>query len=227
MDEDKRDCILKAAVRAFSRMGFRKTSIDEVALEAGVGKGTIYLAVSSKDELFLSAVEREVKGFLAAGRRLIGAFDDAVDLLAGLLTGEMREAIHRPLVRQLLVGQTLATVPAGEHEVDRLQTLARGNLVSALERLRDALVVREDLEIDVVGRMLQDMEIAALIRLDATTARGGRREPGERDELAGTRVVLSANELGHLDWRRPVSALVRGLRRPLTLTPALPLRARI
>jgi AcrR family transcriptional regulator len=75
VNDDKRECILTAAVRAFSRLGFRKTSIDEVAQAAGVGKGTIYLAVSSKDELYLSAVEREVKGFLASGRKLLGLFD--------------------------------------------------------------------------------------------------------------------------------------------------------
>jgi len=198
VDDDKRECILKAAVRAFSRLGFRKTSIDEVAQEAGVGKGTIYLAVSSKDELFLSAVEREVRGFLAHGRGMLSAFDDAVELLAGLVQSELRESHKRPLVRGLLVGQTLATVPQAELEVDRLQGLARDNLLSALERLRDAAVLREDLEPEVGARLLQDLEIAALMKSER------RKEP----EAA----------LARLDWRRSIGLLVRGMRRPLVLT---------
>jgi len=197
MDDDKRECILKAAVRAFSRMGFRKTSIDEVAQAAGVGKGTIYLAVSSKDELFLSAVEREVRGFLATGRTLLGAFDDAVELLAGLMRAELREADKRPLVRGLFVGQTLATVPQAELEVERLQGLARDNLQLALERLRDAAVLREDCEPDLGARLLQDLEIAALVRTER------KRDP--EDALAA------------LDWRRTIGFIVRGLRRPVTL----------
>lgn len=200
MDDDKRECILKAAVRAFSRMGFRKTSIDEVAQAAGVGKGTIYLAVSSKDELFLSAVEREVRGFLASGRGLLGAFDDAVELLAGLVRAELREAYQRPLVRELLVGQTLATVPRAELEVERLQGLARDNLLLALERLRDAAVLREDCEPELGARVLQDLEIAALVRSER------KQDPD---------AALSA-----LDWRRSIGLIVRGLRRPVSLARA-------
>jgi|GEM_PF-5813310 len=199
MDDDKRECILKAAVRAFSKMGFRKTSIDEVAAEAGVGKGTIYLAVSSKDELFLSAVEREVKGFLASGRHVLSAFDDAVELLAGLMSAELREVHKRPLVRQLFVGQTLSTVPQSEVEVDRLQGLARGNLSTALERLRDAAVLREDLEPELGARILQDLEIAALVKTER------KQDPEEA--------------LAAMDWRRSIGILVRGLRRPLTIAP--------
>jgi len=200
MDDDKRECILKAAVRAFSRLGFRKTSIDEVAAEAGVGKGTIYLAVASKDELFLSAVEREVRGFLVSGRNVLSAFDDAVELLAGLVQAELREVHKRPLVRQLLVGQTLATVPRSEVEVERLQGLARDNLSSALARLRDAAVLREDLEPDLAARLLQDLEIAALVKTER------RKDPEEA--------------LARLDWRRSISLMVRGLRRPLAIAPA-------
>ncbi len=197
MDEDKKECILKAAVRAFSRMGFRKTSIDEVAQAAGVGKGTIYLAVSSKDELFLSAVEREVRGFLARGRALLPSFDDATELLAALVQAELREALERPLVRGLLVGQTLATVPQAEREVDRLSALCRDNLLSALERLRDAAVLRDDLEPELGARLLQDLEIAALMRSER------RQDP----ELA----------LAAIDWRKTLGLVVRGLRRPVTL----------
>jgi len=200
MDDDKRECILKAAVRAFSRLGFRKTSIDEVAAEAGVGKGTIYLAVASKDELFLSAVEREVRGFLVSGRNVLSAFDDAVELLAGLVQAELREVHKRPLVRQLLVGQTLATVPQSEVEVERLQGLARDNLSSALARLRDAAVLREDLEPDLAACLLQDLEIAALVKTER------RKDPEEA--------------LARLDWRRSISLMVRGLRRPLAIAPA-------
>jgi AcrR family transcriptional regulator len=198
VDTDKRECILKAAVRAFSRLGFRKTSIDEVAQEAGVGKGTIYLAVSSKDELFLQAVERELAAFLAEGRKLLPVFDDAVELLSGLVASEVADAARRPLVRGLFVGQTLATVPASEAQVDLLVTHARDNLVHALERLRDGAALRDDLEVDVAARLVQDLEIAALVRAE-------RRSDATLTEL---------------DWRRPLATLVRGLRRPLVAVPA-------
>lgn len=200
MDDAKRECILVAAVKAFSRLGFRKTSIDEVAQEAGVGKGTIYLAVSSKDELFLQAVEREVRAFLAAGRRVVSATDEALELLATLLVTEVREASRRPLVHGLFVGQTLATVPRAERAVADLQNKLRENLAAALEGARGTGLLREDLDIRHVARILQDLEVAALVRLE-------RRHDAEA-------------RLANLDFRPDIDTFIRGLRRPLALVRA-------
>lgn len=58
--------ILEAAVSAFSRYGFRRASVDDVAREAGVAKGTIYLYHESKEALF-RAVAQTVADRLLAG----------------------------------------------------------------------------------------------------------------------------------------------------------------
>lgn len=49
---EKLQAILDAAFEVFSAKGYAATRLDEVAARAGVGKGTIYLYVSSKQELF-------------------------------------------------------------------------------------------------------------------------------------------------------------------------------
>ncbi|MBO8168483.1 MAG: TetR/AcrR family transcriptional regulator [Thermoanaerobacteraceae bacterium] len=49
---DKRSQILRAAARVFAAKGFHKAKVEEIALEAGVGKGTVYEYFSSKKELF-------------------------------------------------------------------------------------------------------------------------------------------------------------------------------
>ncbi len=49
-EKDKR--ILDAAKVLFSRYGIKKTSIEEIAQQAGLGKGTVYLYFKSKDEIF-------------------------------------------------------------------------------------------------------------------------------------------------------------------------------
>ena len=72
MDSDKRDAILEAARAMFSRLGFRKTSIDEVAQKAQVGKGTVYLAAESKEDLFYQVVEREMRSWQAEMSATIG-----------------------------------------------------------------------------------------------------------------------------------------------------------
>ncbi len=51
--------LLDAAARLFARFGFDKTSIDEIAREAGVSKGAVYLHWPSKDALFEATLIRE------------------------------------------------------------------------------------------------------------------------------------------------------------------------
>ncbi len=55
---DHRDAILSAAAQLFARFGYRKTSIDDVAKRVRIGKGTVYLYFSSKEELFGAIVNR-------------------------------------------------------------------------------------------------------------------------------------------------------------------------
>ena len=50
--------ILDAAAALLVRWGYRKTSIDDVAREAGIGQGTIYLHWKSKNDLFRAAIWR-------------------------------------------------------------------------------------------------------------------------------------------------------------------------
>src|ERR1700716_4369581 len=51
--------LLDAAARLFARFGVDKTSIDEIAREAGVSKGAVYLHWPSKDALFEATLVRE------------------------------------------------------------------------------------------------------------------------------------------------------------------------
>jgi AcrR family transcriptional regulator len=50
--DGKREAILQAALELFGRYGYRRTSIDDIARQAGVAKGTVYLYVESKEALF-------------------------------------------------------------------------------------------------------------------------------------------------------------------------------
>ncbi len=62
----KRVAILKAAMVVFSRDGYHRARIEEVAKEAGIGKGTVYEYFRSKTDLFLDLHEHmvsELKGF--------------------------------------------------------------------------------------------------------------------------------------------------------------------
>ena len=73
---DKRDLILRAATKLFARRGFFNTQVADVAREAGIAAGTVYLYFQSKDDLLISIFERTmVQGIEAARQALVGVSD--------------------------------------------------------------------------------------------------------------------------------------------------------
>jgi len=56
-----KDAILDATDRLLARYGYRKMTVEDIAVETGIGKGTIYLHFSSKEEVVLSHIDRIVE----------------------------------------------------------------------------------------------------------------------------------------------------------------------
>ena len=54
---DKRERILAAAKKVFAQRGFAGATISEIALEAEIGKGTVYEYFKSKEDLFFAVFE--------------------------------------------------------------------------------------------------------------------------------------------------------------------------
>jgi AcrR family transcriptional regulator len=65
-----RDAILDAAGTLLGRYGYHKTTMDDLAREAGVARRTLYLHFKSKDEIFLARIDRVVERLLAELRDL-------------------------------------------------------------------------------------------------------------------------------------------------------------
>ena len=57
----KEEAILKAAKKMFSKYGFKKVSMDEIARESGVTKKTVYANFSSKEDLLNELIKYELK----------------------------------------------------------------------------------------------------------------------------------------------------------------------
>lgn len=75
---DKRELILTAATRVFARSGYFNSKVADIAAEAGIADGTVYLYFKSKDEVLHSIFDRAMAEFIADGRREIENVDDPV-----------------------------------------------------------------------------------------------------------------------------------------------------
>jgi AcrR family transcriptional regulator len=59
--EDARDRILDATDRLLARYGYKKMTVEDLAAEVGIGKGSIYLHFSSKEDVVLSQIDRLIE----------------------------------------------------------------------------------------------------------------------------------------------------------------------
>ena len=68
--EDIRDLILDATDRLLARYGYRKMTMEDLAQEVCIGKGTIYLHFPSKEDVVLSHVDRIVARLTDESRKI-------------------------------------------------------------------------------------------------------------------------------------------------------------
>jgi AcrR family transcriptional regulator len=83
--EAVKDSILNATDRLLARFGYRKMTVEDIAAEAGIGKGTIYLHFSSKEEVVLSHIDRIVDRLKERLREIAASDNSAAERLRLML----------------------------------------------------------------------------------------------------------------------------------------------
>jgi TetR/AcrR family fatty acid metabolism transcriptional regulator len=73
---DKREAILRAAITVFAHNGYFNSKVADIAREAGVAEGTVYLYFKSKEVILHSIFDRSVDEALAAAREQITLIND-------------------------------------------------------------------------------------------------------------------------------------------------------
>lgn len=74
---DKREAILRAAIKVFARKGYFNSKVNDIASAAGIADGTVYLYFKSKDEILHSIFDRAMGEFIAEGRRELAEISGA------------------------------------------------------------------------------------------------------------------------------------------------------
>ena len=114
---DVREAILDAVDRRLARYGYQKMTVESLADDAGIGKGTVYLHFPSKEEAVLSHIDRIVE-------RLCGRLDT---IAAG--KGPVDVRLHRMLVERVTF-----RLSAVQHYTESLNDLLSAIRSMLLER---------------------------------------------------------------------------------------------
>jgi AcrR family transcriptional regulator len=163
MEWAKRECILKSATKIFQGLGFRKASVDEIARDAGVAKGTVYLACDSKADLFYQSVHREVRTWIGEISKIIEPRIPADELLLRSARASIQYLETHPLVRDLLLGVYSGQIPGWADRFDELRDLGRANLAEILKMGMRQGVFRDDMDPELTSSVLQDLNLAGYL----------------------------------------------------------------
>ena len=71
--EQRRCAILDAARTVFAKKGYADTAVEDIAVQAGIAKGTLYLYFRSKEQVYLAALLEEARQLDADSRRAMKA----------------------------------------------------------------------------------------------------------------------------------------------------------
>src|SRR5437016_9091801 len=71
--ELRRLAILQAARTVFARQGYADTVVDDIAAQAGIGKGTLYLYFPSKEQIYLAALLEDARKLNRLSRERMAA----------------------------------------------------------------------------------------------------------------------------------------------------------
>ena len=176
---DKRERILRGAIKVFARKGFYATRVSEIAQAAGVADGTIYLYFKNKDDVLVCIFEDRITKLLEVLRREIAestSFEERMRRIVGLQLGllEGQRDLAEVITVNLRQSSRLLKQYATPLFVEYLEVLA-----SVIADGQREGVVRADAHPRILARAL----FGALDGVALTWALGGA-EPGTLSKAA-------------------------------------------
>lgn len=102
--------IIAAADRLLARYGYRRMTVEDIAREANIGKGTIYLHFPSKEAVILAVINRHTEAIFEVLRKIAAGPGPAGERIADMLVARVLERFDRFLPYQESLHEMLAAI---------------------------------------------------------------------------------------------------------------------
>jgi TetR/AcrR family acrAB operon transcriptional repressor len=156
-----RQRILEAAGQCFAANGFSKTTVEEIALCAGVSKALVYHRFRSKEEILEAVLERTLDNWEAASRT--GADSDSVlEAIGQMFRAALAWVRANPVVGALFALEPMVLHSVGEEPVRRRMDAFRAELIVTLEAGIESGELRADLDPERVADVVR-LQYMALV----------------------------------------------------------------
>lgn len=195
--EIRREAIRSAAISLFEKQGYQDTTVEQIARHAGVTPPTIFKYFGSKQAILMDIFKDIDKRAIEEACRSIDDYDDPLDALCAL--------------EQSIVDLTLASFPASfwrellpmmisETGDGLLENYRKNNdllkkaIASVLDGMKQKGVLRDDLDVNVAARLLNEYSHLQMMRL---TSRDNYDMAAHRKDVRETTALVLYGMLKH------------------------------
>lgn len=162
--------ILDAALEEYLAHGLRRTSVDDVARTAGLGRATIYRRFATRDELISAVLARECRKLfteIGAATQALPTFADR--LVEGFVVG-LRASRRQPLLNRLLVSEPDLALPLLTVRGGPVLATLRECLVRQYRASQDAIHGIPAARLEEVAEILVRLAISLVLTTESCLA---------------------------------------------------------
>jgi TetR/AcrR family fatty acid metabolism transcriptional regulator len=153
-NSDKYQQILTAAIRVFAERGFSQSTISQIAQEAGVADGTIYLYFKNKDDILVQFYERMTEHVSTRFWEAVNSGKTAVEQLYNLIHAHLDLFQSEPFGAMVYQGETHLQWRLVQEPTRRMSKMYRDVITRIVELGQNEGSIRSDLYVGLVKRLI-------------------------------------------------------------------------
>ncbi len=146
--------ILEAAIKVFAEQGFHQATISQIAKEAGVADGTIYLYFKNKEDIMVNFFGYKTKEVFGRFREEVDKADNARDKLRLLIKRHLEEFQRDRSMAILYQTETRRFSRMCEEQIREMSKMYLDLVSEIVESGQDEGLMRKDLYMGLVKRFI-------------------------------------------------------------------------
>jgi TetR/AcrR family fatty acid metabolism transcriptional regulator len=151
---NKYHLILEAAVKVFARQGFHQSTVAQIAKEAGVADGTIYLYFKNKDDILVQFFNFRAKQVFESFREEVDRAETSSDKLRNLVRRHLAEFQRDRDGAVVYQVETHQSSRLAEAQIKEMSKMYRDLISEIIEQGQQEGTIRKDLYVGLVKRFI-------------------------------------------------------------------------
>lgn len=151
---DKYQTILEAAIRVFARSGYHSSTVSQIAREAGVADGTIYLYFKNKDDILENFFSYKTALVFDRFKEEVGLADNALEKLQKLIYRHLSEFEQNRDMAVVYQTETRIRRRVSDAKIKEMSDMYFGLVSEIITQGQKEGVIRSNLHIPLVKQLI-------------------------------------------------------------------------